>query len=90
MNKNELIEKMAATADISKLSATKALNAALDSIKSTLTRGQRVNLVGFGTFSVAKRRPRMGRNPRTGEEIKIPAMRVPKFSPGKEFRKAVK
>lgn len=90
MNKNELIEKMAVTADISKLSATKALNAALDSIKSVLTRGQRVNLVGFGTFSVAKRRPRMGRNPRTGEEIKIPAMQVPKFSPGKEFRKAVK
>ena len=90
MNKNELIEKMATKAGISKVSGTKALNTALDSIQSSLTRGQRVNLVGFGAFSVAKRGPRIGRNPRTGEEIKIPARRVPKFSPGKELKKAVK
>lgn len=90
MNKTELIGKMAAKAGISKLAATKALNTALDSIKSTLTRGQRVNLVGFGAFSAAKRRPRMARNPRTGEGIRIPARRVPKFSPGKEFKKAIR
>jgi DNA-binding protein HU-beta len=90
MNKNELIEKMAVKASISKVSATKALNTALDSIQNSLTRGQRVNLVGFGTFSVAKRGSRIGRNPRTGEEIKIPARQVPKFSPGKELKKAVK
>jgi DNA-binding protein HU-beta len=90
MNKNDLIEKMAAAAGINKITATKALNAALNSIQAALQRGQRASLVGFGTFSVVKRGPRVGRNPRTGEEIKIPAMRVPKFSAGKDLKKAVK
>ena len=90
MNKNELIEKISLKADISKLVATKALNTALDSIKSSLTHGERVNLVGFGTFCVANHRPRMGRNPRTGDGIKIPARKVAKFSPSKALRTAIK
>ncbi|MEK6577540.1 MAG: HU family DNA-binding protein [Nitrospirota bacterium] len=90
MTKNELIGKMAVSADISKVAATKALAAFLDGIKTSLKKGQRVSLIGFGTFSIAKRKARTGRNPRTGVAIKIPATKVPKFSAGKVLKTHVK
>ncbi len=90
MTKAELVEKMAQGAGISKAQASKALDSALDAIKSALKKGQRVTLVGFGTFSVSKRKARKGRNPQTGEEIKIPAMKVPRFTPGKALKDAVR
>lgn len=90
MTKADLIEKISSGAGISKTAANNAVNITLDSIKSALKKGQTVSLIGFGTFSVGKRKARRGRNPRTGEEIKIPATKVPKFSPGKVFKDAVK
>ena len=89
MNKSELIEAIAKSADISKASAEKALDGALNAIKATLKKGASVTLVGFGTFKVGKRAARTGRNPRTGEPIKIKAARVPKFSAGKALKDAV-
>ncbi len=89
MNKSELIESIAKFADISKASAEKALDGALDAIKGALKNGSNVTLVGFGTFKVSKRAARTGRNPRTGEAIKIEAAHVPKFSAGKAFKDAV-
>ena len=89
MTKADLIKKMAVSADIPNVTAAKALSAALESITGALKRGQKVALVGFGTFSVAKRQARIGRNPRTGQSIKIPAARVPRFSPGKELKSAI-
>ncbi len=89
MTKAELIGKMAANAKVSKTAAGKALDAFIDSIKSSLKKEERVTLVGFGTFSVSKRQARKGRNPRTGKEIKIPARKVPKFTAGKAFKEAV-
>ena len=90
MTKTELIEKIAKDADISKTTAGTALNSLIDSIKKSLKKGDKVTLVGFGTFSVAKRKARVGRNPRTGEEIKIKASKAPKFTAGKSFKEAVK
>ena len=90
MTKNELIAKMATSAGISKVAATKALTAFIDGVKSSLKKGQRVPLIGFGTFSISKRKARTGRNPRTGQEIKIPATKVPKFSAGKVLKTYVK
>jgi DNA-binding protein HU-beta len=90
MTKLELIEKISGSAGITKVAAGDALNAAIDGITSALKRGQKVSLMGFGTFSVSKRKPRVGRNPKTGDVIKIPACRVPKFSAGKELKSAVK
>lgn len=89
MTKAELIGKMAAGAKISKAAAGKALDAFVDGVKASLKKEERVTLVGFGTFSVSKRKARKGRNPRTGKEIKIPARKVPKFTPGKAFKDAV-
>jgi DNA-binding protein HU-beta len=89
MTKADLVKKMAASADIPNVTAAKALSAALEGITGALKRGQKVALVGFGTFSVAKRQARIGRNPRTGQSIKIPAARVPRFSPGKELKSAI-
>ncbi len=89
MTKAELIGKMAAGAKISKAAAGKALDAFVDGVKASLKKEERVTLVGFGTFSVSKRKARKGRNPRTGKEIKIPARKVPKFAPGKAFKDAV-
>ena len=83
MNKSELIEAVAKTAGISKATAGDALDATLSSIKVALKKEQSVTLVGFGTFKVGKRAARTGRNPRTGEAIKIKAAKVPKFSAGK-------
>ena len=89
MNKSELVEAVAKAADISKAAAEKALDGALNAIKSALKKGSGVTLVGFGTFRVSKRAARTGRNPRTGEAIKIKAARVPKFSAGKALKDAV-
>ena len=89
MNKADLIEAIANNADLSKASAGRALDATIDSITKTLKRGGTVTLVGFGTFSVRKRAARMGRNPRTGEKIKIKASKVPGFKPGKALRDIV-
>ena len=90
MNKSELIDAIAESADISKASAGRALDAVVDSIKAVLDKGETVTLVGFGTFYVGERPARTGRNPRTGEEIKIAAAKVPKFRAGKGLKDAVK
>ncbi len=90
MTKAELIAKMAKDAKISKAAAGKALNGAIEAITKALKKGDSVTLVGFGTFSVSKRKARKGRNPQTGKEIKIPARKVAKFKAGSDLRKAVK
>jgi len=89
MTKEELIERVASTAGLSKADASRAVNTTLDSIKVALKKGQRVTLVGFGTFKVSKRKARTGRNPKTGEAIKIPAVKVPKFTAGKPLKEAM-
>ncbi|MBI5190264.1 MAG: HU family DNA-binding protein [Nitrospirae bacterium] len=90
MTKAELIEKMAESAEISKVAAGKALAGMLDGIKASLKKGNKVSLVGFGTFSITKRKARKGRNPKTGEAIKIAAAKVPKFTAGKGLKDGVK
>jgi DNA-binding protein HU-beta len=89
MNKTELIDHMATKADISKAAAARALDAMIVGVKTTLKKGGSVTLVGFGTFAVTTRAARTGRNPRTGEEIKIKKAKVPKFRPGKALKEAV-
>ena len=89
MNKTELIEHIARHADISKAAATRALESTLGAVKKTLRDGGSVALVGFGTFAVGKRDSRIGRNPRTGAEIKIKSAKVPKFRPGKALKDAL-
>lgn len=90
MTKVDLINKMADVAGVSKAVANKLLDAFIDSITNSLKKGQKVTLVGFGTFSTIRRKSRKGRNPRTGEEIAIPPVRVPKFSAGKALKLAVR
>ena len=90
MNKSELIEHIAKHADISKAAATRALEATVGAVKTTLKKGGTVSLVGFGTFAVTKRASRTGRNPRTGAAIKIKSAKVPKFRPGKALKDALK
>lgn len=90
MQKSDLIEKIADEAGISKAAADRALKSLLDSVTRALKKGDRVSLVGFGTFSVSKRAARTGRNPRTGETIRIKASKAPKFAPGKSLKDAVK
>lgn len=85
MNKTELIAKLAEDAGITKTQAGAALDSFTTAIAKTLKKGDKVTLVGFGTFSVSKRAARKGRNPRTGEEIKIKAKKVAKFKAGKEL-----
>jgi len=89
MNKKELIESIADAAEISKAAAEKALNGTLAAIAETLKKGDRVTLVGFGTFSVSKREARKGRNPQTGAEIKIPAKNIAKFKAGSKLSAAI-
>ena len=89
MNKTELIEHIAKHADISKATATRALESTLGAVKTTLKKGGSVSLVGFGTFAVAKRAARLGRNPKTGAAIKIKAAKVAKFRPGKALKDAL-
>jgi len=90
MNKQQLIEKIAADGHISKAQAEQILNVTVENIKKTVKKGDDVKIVGFGTFTKAKRKARMGRNPQTGKAIKIPAGWYPKFRPGAEFKQAVK
>ncbi len=90
MTKEEVIAKMAASAGITKVAAGTALEAFTVAVTSSLKKGQRVSLVNFGTFTISKRKARMGRNPRTGEALRIPATKVPKFSAGKELKSAIK
>ena len=89
MNKNDLIAEVASDADLSKIDASKAVEAILDSISGALKKGDEVRLVGFGTFSVSARAASQGRNPRTGEAIQIPASKNPKFKAGKQLKEAV-
>jgi DNA-binding protein HU-beta len=89
VNKAEIVEAVAKSAGISKSASERAVDSTLDAIKSALKRGQTVTLVGFGTFRVGRRAARVGRNPRTGEEIHIKAARVPKFSAGKALKDAL-
>lgn len=90
MNKAELIDHIARQADISKAAATRALDAIVGGVKSTLKKSGSVTIVGFGTFAVTKRAARTGRNPRTGAAIKIKSAKVPKFKPGKTLRDAIR
>ena len=90
MQKSDLVEKIADDSGISKAAADRALNSLLSAVTNELKKGGRVSLVGFGTFSISKRAARMGRNPQTGEAIKIKASKVPKFSAGKNLKEAVK
>lgn len=89
MNKMDLVEQIAAAADVSKADAGRALDATVAAITKALKGGDSVTLVGFGTFSVSKREARTGRNPRTGQSIRIKASRTPKFKAGKALRDAV-
>ena len=86
MNRNELVDAVAGQADLSKTAASKAVEAVFDSITGALKKGGEVRLVGFGTFSVARREASEGRNPRTGEKIKIAASKQAKFKPGRRLR----
>lgn len=90
MNKAELIEAVAKLTKTTKVDAENVLNATIDTIKKSVKKGDDVTLIGFGTFTKTKRKARTGRNPQTGKEIKIPAMTVPKFRPGREFKDAVR
>jgi DNA-binding protein HU-beta len=90
MTKAELIAIIAKETKISKASAEKAINAFTNSVTKALKKGDKLILTGFGTFSLAKRRARIGRNPQTGREIKIPANKVAKFKAGKMLKNAVK
>ncbi len=90
MTKAELIEKMAKDAGVAKSVAGKALESFIEGVTKSLKKGNKVSLVGFGTFQVSKRKARKGRNPRTGETITIKAAKVPKFTAGKAFKEAIR
>jgi len=90
MNKTDLIAKVAEKTDLSKKEATKAVDAVFESIAEALQNGEKVQLVGFGNFEVRERSARKGRNPQTGEEIEIPASKVPAFKPGKALKEGIK
>ena len=89
MNKSELIEHIAKQADISKAAAARALDALIGGVRTTLKKNGSVTIVGFGSFLVTKRAARTGRNPRTGDNIKIKSAKVPKFRPGKALKDAL-
>lgn len=90
MNKSELIDAIAGGADISKAAAGKAVDTIVETITKAVAKGDQVTLVGFGSFKAAKRAARVGKNPKTGAEIKIPATTVPKFTAGATFKEIVK
>jgi len=90
MNKSELIEQVAEKADLSKKDSEKAVGAVVEAIEESLARGEKVQLVGFGTFETRTRQAREGRNPATGEKIKIKASKVPAFKPGKALKDKLK
>ena len=89
MNKAELIEAIVKETELSKAAATRVLNAVIETITKTVAKKQDVQLIGFGTFKAAKRAARTGKNPRTGEKLKIAAATVPKFTAGAAFKAAV-
>ena len=89
MNKAELVEKIAKDADISKAAAERVLNTSIETIIKAVTKGDKVQLIGFGSFSQGKRAARIGRNPATGAEIKIAASKTVKFTAGKAFKDSV-
>ncbi|HLA50729.1 MAG TPA: HU family DNA-binding protein [Thermodesulfobacteriota bacterium] len=90
MTKGELVDAIAGGAGLTKVDAEKAVNAFTEAVTKSLKKGDAVGLVGFGTFSVSKRKARKGRNPQTGKEINIPAAKVPKFKAGKGLKDAVR
>lgn len=90
MNKTELINSVVEKSGLTKADATKAVNSVFGSIQDALANGDKVQLIGFGTFETRERAERTGRNPQTGEDMVIPAMRVPAFKAGKELKEAVK
>ena len=90
MTKAELVERMAKDAKITKQAAEAALDSFMSGVRDTLRKGKRVSLVGFGVFVVGRRAARNGRNPQTGEQIKIKASRVPKFKAGKTLKDAIR
>ncbi len=90
LNKGDIVGKIAKDADLTKSQAESAFNSLISGITASLKKGQKVTVVGFGTFSVAKRKARAGRNPQTGAAIKIAAHKVPKFVPGSDLKKAVR
>ncbi len=89
MNKNDLVSTVAEMSELSKADAARAVDSVFDSITASLKTGTEVRLVGFGTFSVARRKASEGRNPRTGEKIHIPASNQPKFKAGKALKQSV-
>ena len=89
MNKSDLVQLIAQSAEISKVAAERGLNSMLQSMSDAMEEGERVTVVGFGSFSVVDRAPRLGRNPRTGEEVPIPHRRAVKFRPGKELMQKI-
>lgn len=90
MNKTDLINAVAEQAELTKKEAGLAVDAVFESIQNSLSKGEKVQLIGFGNFEVRDRAARKGRNPQTGEEIDIPASKVPAFKPGKALKEAVK
>lgn len=90
MNKTDLINAVAERSELSKKDAAKAVDAVFDSVMDSLARGEKVQIIGFGNFEVRERSARKGRNPQTGEEIEIPASKVPAFKPGKALKDIVK
>lgn len=90
MNKSELVKSVANRAELSQKDAKKAIEAVFGAIEETLAKGEKVQIIGFGTFEVRSRAARKGRNPQTGKEIAIPATKVPAFKSGKELKDAVK
>lgn len=90
MNKTELVEKVAQDCEISKTVAEKALNSVMEAVMEAMSAGDKVTLIGFGTFSVSNRAAREGRNPQTGKTIKIPATKVVKFKAGSKLADAAK
>ncbi len=89
MNKQELVSAMAEKAGLSKADADKAVNAFVETVKGAMAKGDSIQLIGFGTFSVSERSARTGRNPQTGKEIQIASKKVAKFKPGKALDEAV-
>ncbi len=89
MNKSELIDAVASAADLTKADAGRAIDATVAAITDTLSNGDSLSLIGFGTFSISERAARTGRNPRTGETIQIKAAKLPKFKAGKALKDAV-
>ncbi|RAS77271.1 HU family DNA-binding protein [Priestia endophytica] len=90
MNKTELVNAVATKSELTKQDAAKAVDALFKTISDTLSKEEKIQLIGFGTFEVRERAARTGRNPQTGEEMQIAASKVPAFKPGKELKEAVK